>query len=507
MFTYLTKRYWGLVLLSFVSLVFQLIWGDPDSGSMLLVLVMLTWGLTSARALYQNAQAILLKQYLWQFRKAVEYTVQKATHSCSLSQEFPLPLVTDVTPPSQAFPSLPSFSRGKDFSLLDPDLQQLFKELYQIIQQGLVILQTTSNHLQSRLSSRVDYPLSQQDTLHDTMASTLLKQSVCELLEAVHLTVHNELNPMHGELDQARDLVRDAVSKLEESFHMLHTQTEKQKNLVLALMQNMSGEHTTSNAHGMGIQEFSKETTTILQHFIEIITQLSGQSIETMHKFDDMVHQMDAIFSLLASVKTIARQTNLLALNAAVEAARAGEAGRGFAVVASEVRRLSKDAQQFSEQIFSEVEKAKRTITEARHLISEAATKDLDVALQTKNRADIMLAELCGMDNYISKNLMEISTVNHQIHESVTVAVRSLQFEDLINQLLGYTKRHLDNLENFLRVLQTGRNELTITAEKELEENFKELKLHLSALREEWNSQNHKPVQQESMSAGEIELF
>ncbi|MEE9147535.1 MAG: methyl-accepting chemotaxis protein, partial [Candidatus Tectomicrobia bacterium] len=177
------------------------------------------------------------------------------------------------------------------------------------------------------------------------------------LVAEVKETVQAELATVRQGLTQVQALVNDAVGKMSTSFHGLHAQAQQQTTLVLSLIENLSGKTATqSEAAQIGMQEFTEETTGVLQYFIDLIIDVSKQSVGTVYKIDDLVQQTEGIFALLADVRMIAKQTNMLALNAAIEAARAGEAGRGFAVVADEVRRLSHHTRQLGEQIGARVE-------------------------------------------------------------------------------------------------------------------------------------------------------
>jgi methyl-accepting chemotaxis protein len=323
---------------------------------------------------------------------------------------------------------------------------------------------------------------------------------VWECLPAIRSTVEEEVEHIAEAVTQTREILRDAVAGLHQSFHDLYNQTQAQHLLVVSLMGDITGQTNTTQASHLTMQQFTEATSSLLQYFIDLVLNISKQSVETAYKIDDMARQMDGIFALLANIKTITDDTHLLALNAAVEAARAGEAGRGFAVVAAEVRRLSQHSRQFSERLRTQIEGLKTTIAAVRKVVSGVASTDLNVSLDAKGRVDAMMVDIKKVNERIAQSLQEISIVMHQMHTDVGVAVRALQFEDIISQLLHYTETSLDTL----RCLGTA---LAEAAETNDSTPFLALGTTLAHRREEGQTEAHKPVAQTSMHAGDVELF
>ncbi|MDH5189889.1 MAG: methyl-accepting chemotaxis protein [Gammaproteobacteria bacterium] len=234
---------------------------------------------------------------------------------------------------------------------------------------------------------------------------------------------------------------------------------------------------------------------------------MSKQSIEAVERMDEMGEQMDGIFALLTDVKAIADQTNLLALNAAIEAARAGEAGRGFAVVADEVRKLSHHSTKFNEEIRERIEAAKSSIDSAHTLIGAVASKDLNVAISAKGSVDVMLGGVRDMNEHIATSLGRVSDVADKIHTDVGVAVRALQFEDIVRQTIDYTFPHIDRIEELFSNCIESLSSSTDMDAKQLEEKLQDLRVCVVTVRNKWEPLFHKPVEQASMDEGDVELF
>jgi methyl-accepting chemotaxis protein len=143
-------------------------------------------------------------------------------------------------------------------------------------------------------------------------------------------------------------------------------------------------------------------------------------------------------------------------LNASVEAARAGEAGRGFAVVAAEVRRLSQHSRQFSESLRVHVEEIKTTIAAVSKVVGDMASTDMNACLEAKGRVGLMIAELQKGHGCIVHSLRQVATVMDQLNSDIELAVRSLQFEDLVNELLNSAQKPLETLRCLATTLETA---------------------------------------------------
>lgn len=338
-----------------------------------------------------------------------------------------------------------------------------------------------------------------------------VEDAVLGLVQSIDSGFDVLVTSMNSDLQQIQTLVGDAVVTLQDSFNGLNNASEEQKELVSALVNRMQvhGEEGENN-QGISFEEFARETDKVLKFFVDHVVQVSVNSMRMVEHINDMVSQMDEADELLSDVKTIADQTNLLALNAAIEAARAGEAGRGFAVVADEVRSLSGRSNSFNEEIKQVIGQAQETIILAKDEIQDLASKDMNFAIQSKAQVDDMLVQVTDLNAVIADRLRDVSSIAGTIDQMVGHAVRSLQFEDIVGQLAGYSQRHLDKASHLVEELHTGLKHLK-DAEKDglvvyLEELGK-LRDHVDGLVTDNAVQNNRPVDQASMDEGEVELF
>ena len=324
---------------------------------------------------------------------------------------------------------------------------------------------------------------------------------VREALEDVRGALVDELGHATRELHQGLDLLRDAVSELGGGFDGLSHKTGLQQSLLKQIIDVQNG--------GVSVQDFAARTSDLLQHFVGMVVQMSRESLRIVYRIDGMAKEMDAVFGLLKNVNTIAEETNLLALNAAIEAARAGESGRGFAVVAGEIRNLASHSNQFNEQIGSHVERARGAMEQLRGLVGTMASQDLNVALSAKGGIDAMMAHVTESDARTSAVADQVVEINRGLGSDVSTTIRSLQFEDILSQLLHQTRNRLVDLQDITAECTRDIEELAcgpVDAES-LADRSQRVRSRLAIQREKARLRSRGPALQSSMDAGEIELF
>lgn len=314
-----------------------------------------------------------------------------------------------------------------------------------------------------------------------------------------------EISNIQADIVRVKQLISQAILELTDGFQTI-TQLSKQQDTLIGEVIEKTSED--SSDVGINIQQFTNETSLLMEEFVTTLISVSEQSIETAHHIDDMVAHLDSIFELLDDSKSIADQTNLLALNAAIEAARAGDLGRGFAVVADEVRNLSSRSTSFNDQIKSRVGDANTAITHVNKTVNGMASRDLDITIKAKERVDYSLEAVNKMNIYFAEKIGAISNIEHELDSAVGIAIRSLQFEDICRQALEAAEKstsRLDELNEIIKqIKENGQSNVCETSKKN------QLELVVNSIKESrtrWESEKNKAVLQESMDSGEVDLF
>lgn len=337
-----------------------------------------------------------------------------------------------------------------------------------------------------------------------TPDETRLVKEQEQLLGELREFVSREVGGSQQEIQRTRSLLNQAIGKLADSFQSMNA-TARHQTQTLAKIVDRNGESS-----GIDVRRFAQEASRHMGELTSALEQVSEQSSATVNHIDAMTQHLEGIFALLEDVKSIADQTNLLALNAAIEAARAGEAGRGFAVVADEVRSLSERSTSFNEQIRKLANSSKDAVHKVRDTVSNMATRDQSRSQQAKHEAAKLFSQVEAINDSLAAGINEVASSARMIDQSVSEAVRSLQFEDIVTQALGAAERHLERLEAINRDA-TGLQQLLAssagaTSHRKLEA-LNSLHQRLRELRDNWQPVPHKPVSQTDMAAGGVDLF
>ena len=337
-------------------------------------------------------------------------------------------------------------------------------------------------------------------------SDSLLLREQERLLEELRNFIGAEVQGSRDEIGRTSELIRESVAKLGGSFEAVNRKSRQQNEVASRIIDR----RTDGDGNGSDVHRFAVQASQQMEQLVEALEAVSCQSGTTVTHIDAMAGHLDGIFSLLEDVKSIADQTNLLALNAAIEAARAGEAGRGFAVVADEVRNLSERSTAFNEQIRKLAHSSKDSIARVRDTVSTMASRDLDRSRLARIEAAAMLERVDGINRGLGNGMREIAECSKAIDGSVAEAVRSLQFEDIATQALGAANVHLDRLAAINReatVLQDLLHRSGGHMGTELRKALAQISQRIAQMRGEWERPPHKPVTQQSMDAGSVELF
>jgi methyl-accepting chemotaxis protein len=334
-----------------------------------------------------------------------------------------------------------------------------------------------------------------------------MSQAIDKYVDTIKASTDQEYRQFESELLSLKSLFADAVMTMSSSFNNLHSLTSGQSVLVQSIIKDLDVNQENKST-SLNFSQFAEETDKVLRFFIDHILEVCKQSIEMVEVVNNVGEHMTQVSKLLGDVQKIADQTNLLALNAAIEAARAGEAGRGFAVVADEVRNLSRNSDKFSEEIKKVVKAAEKNIEDAREMIEIMASKDMNIAISSKEKIDEMMKNISQINDKVSVNVAEVSKYTGKIEVSVCDAVRSLQFEDMARQLIEYLHKKIEHFRQLSSetqcILRAFKAEDPAIWQQELSNS----NMRLLDMQEQLHFfKEKKAVAQSTMIEGDVDLF
>ncbi|MFA6922202.1 MAG: methyl-accepting chemotaxis protein [Gallionella sp.] len=343
-------------------------------------------------------------------------------------------------------------------------------------------------------------------TTIDTVSFEQVEADLIHESNAFHVQLGKEVSGQlvsaNTEMGNTQTILSDAINTLVSTFTAMAEEVRTQQKLVLSITGGNGGGEGESTKAKFGL--FVQETEAAMNEFVDSTVQNSARAMELVEKIDVISAHVADILGLLSGVESIAKQTNLLALNAAIEAARAGEGGRGFAVVADEVRNLSEKTNKFSSQIRILVGNVGESLVEAESSINHLAASDMTYVMDSKKHVQEMMQDLSQLNESIAADALELKRINANVEKNVSVAVSTLQFQDMSSQLIGHARMRLTALQEVAGQMSSGADRLNRG------EYLEQISAYTGSLHQHVVSLDAKksnPVAQESFETGDIELF
>jgi len=229
-------------------------------------------------------------------------------------------------------------------------------------------------------------------------------------------------------LERARGLVADAVAQLLASFLNLRKIVDHQHAVLLSITDSLR-----QNGQGEG---FTGATIHLVNEFVEQVVRVSHESMRIIDQLHETGGHVDNIVEHADKIDGLARETRFIAMNARIETQRAGESGRTFKVVAEEVKRLAKASSDLSVHIRREVSECHASLQTTHRTAASLAGHDMNTAIESRGAIIGAIEKLSEVNSTLQDTLVSVG-------QMVDDAVRALQFEDMVMQILIDTMARL----------------------------------------------------------------
>jgi methyl-accepting chemotaxis protein len=286
------------------------------------------------------------------------------------------------------------------------------------------------------------------------------------------------------DLERARSMVRDATARLSRSFDALHTAAGSQRE---ALRTVASAFYDAENSG----RSFASSTEALMRQFVDEVVRVSRDSMRVIEQLTSLSGRISSITISADAIDGLARETRFIAFNARIETHRAGDAGRTFKVVADEVKRLANASATLSNQIRENVAECNVHLAQLNKTSMGLASHDLSRVIESQQGLSSAIGRLDSVNHDLDQMLEVVGA-------SVSEAVRALQFEDMVTQIMTATVQRVERLAEAsvraIRIMERSENGDRVAP--------------LAALVKEMRPiADRMAVQQTNVDQGSVELF
>lgn len=240
---------------------------------------------------------------------------------------------------------------------------------------------------------------------------------------------------IRNDLERARTMVRDATARLSRSFDALHNAAASQR----AALQSVATAFYDSENGG---RSFAASTEALMRQFVDEVVRVSRDSVRIIEQLADLSTRVSGIVVSADAIDGLARETRFIAFNARIETHRAGDAGRTFKVVADEVKRLANASSTLSNSIRQNVSECNQQLAQVHKTSAGLASHDLSRAIESHRGLSGAIGKLDSINQELDIMLETVAT-------SVSEAVRALQFEDMVTQIINSTVSRVERIGEY----------------------------------------------------------
>jgi len=206
------------------------------------------------------------------------------------------------------------------------------------------------------------------------------------------------------------------------------------------------GDDSDSSSVESLIAEASRTIETLLRH-TQDSAAVSTSAIERIKRVQEAT---DHIAKSLTQLDDITIGNRLLAVNARIQAVYAGDKAAGFGGVANEIGVQAKRSAEIVELIRSVASDLRNIADSALSDLQSMVVEDQKAYRKSKLEVDRVLEDFRMMNHSTREFIGKMQEESRSVAKEIAGAVRSLQFQDRINQRIGHVVAELDRIKSDL---------------------------------------------------------
>lgn len=261
--------------------------------------------------------------------------------------------------------------------------------------------------------------------------------------------VDGALATLTSDLGRARGLVCDAASTLFRSFDGLRQHLATERASYEAAVDALTGSD----------EGLAGALRAILARFVGDIADIGRVSARIQDEVVALRTHADEVAARGNSIQKIAHATRLISFNAHIEAERVG-GGAVFRVVADEIKRLATETATLSKAIRVAIDAQDASLTSTASAASSLAAYDLAAATARQGELSATITRLEQVSESSKRLLADIQV-------DIDAAIRALQFEDMVTQLIDAVIAKLSSVRGACAAVADGADLTAVATEAE----------------------------------------
>jgi len=251
------------------------------------------------------------------------------------------------------------------------------------------------------------------------------------------------LDVMSTQLKQTASQIETAVVDVCIRFQSM---MERARSGVNSASELLAGDASSNSGESIGslIEQAQQTIETLLDH-TQHSAKVSQSAIERINRVRTAT---DDITKSLAQLDDITIGNRLLAVNARIQAVYAGDRAAGFGGVANEIAVQARRSAEIVDLI--------RSVSGELRSIAQSALTDLQVMAaddqkameKSKLEVDRVLEDFRRMNAHTRQFIEKMTQENASVADEISSAVRSLQFQDRINQRMAHVVGELEAMRS-----------------------------------------------------------